>query len=81
LTYKAVILQDRTYYKLDSELHPEHGQVRDERKSRMLSMKKKSSRVRRVILTMNSVDVSEEVKMWTMITTPFVESFQENAIE
>ena len=30
---------------------------------------------------MNSVDVSEEVKMWTMITTPFVESFQENAIE
>ena len=30
---------------------------------------------------MNLVDVSEEVKMWTMLMTPFVESFQENAIE
>ena len=30
---------------------------------------------------MNSVDISEEVNMWTMITTPFVESFLENGIE
>jgi hypothetical protein len=27
------------------------------------------------------VDVSEEVKTWTMTTTPFVESCQEKAIE
>ena len=34
-----------------------------------------------VFLAMNSIDISNEVKMLTMITTHFVESFHEDVID